>query len=87
MNFQIKNVNDVNVVSRKNRTSKYEPLIKALTSLEGDNVVVVNCEDNQTAEQLRQNIYQGLRNQKFDISTMKISLKEDQTGIVFSKKD
>jgi len=87
MNFQIKNVNDVKVVSRKNRSSKYEPLIKALTSLEGDNVVVVNCEENQTAEQLRQNIYQGLRNQKFNIDTIKISLTEDHNGIVFSKKD
>jgi len=86
MNFEVKKAGEVKVVTRKQRTSKYEPIIKALTTLENGKEIVVNCDENQTADQLRQNLYQGLRNQEFDTATLKISTKEDGTGIVLSKE-
>jgi len=87
MKFETKNVNDVSVVTRKNRTSKYQPLIQAITALEGGKVLVVKCEEDQTAEALRSNLYQALRNQEVNTSTLRLALEEDESGVVISKKE
>ncbi len=86
MRFQTVNQNEVKVIGRKSRISKYQPLIAAITNLQDDKVVVVNCEEGQVAAKLRQNIYQFLRNKKMDLSTIRVSLTEKNDSVAISRR-
>lgn len=86
MQFQEVNQDQVKVVGRKSRISKYEPLIVAITNMQDGKVLVVNCEEGQEAAKLRQNIYQFLRGKKMDLSTLRVSLTEDNEAVAISRR-
>jgi len=86
MNFNVVNQDQVKVVARKGRVSKYQPLIAAITNLQEGEVVVVNCGDGQEAAKLRQNIYQFLRNKEMDLSAIRVSLTQENNSVAISRR-
>lgn len=86
MQFETMNQDQVKVIGRKSRVSKYEPLIVAITNMQDGKVLVVNCDEGQEAAKLRQNIYQFLRGKKMDLSTIRVSLTEDSKSIAISRR-
>jgi len=85
MKFETVSQNDVTFVSRKNRSSKYDELFLSLKALATGKCVVIKTDEGKSAEKLRQNIFQALRNH--DLDTFKVNLLEDQTGVAISKKE
>ena len=85
MKFETVNQNTVTLVSRKNRSSKYDKLFLSLKALEAGKCVVIKVDEGKSVEKLRQNIFQALRNH--DLDAFKVGVLEDQTGVAISKKE
>jgi len=85
MKFEVVDQSTVTFVSRKNRKSKYDDVFVSLKSLAEGKSLVIKVEEGKSAEKLRQNVFQALRNH--DLGTFKVSLLEDQTGVAISKKE
>ena len=85
MDFRTVNQSEIKVLGRKARTSKYQPLIAAITNLQDGKVIIINCKEGQEARKLRSNLYQFLRNsQEIDLSTLQVLIAESNNAVIIS---
>jgi len=85
MKFEVVDQSTVTFVSRKNRKSKYDDIFVSLKSLAEGKSLVIKVEEGKSAEKLRANLYQLLRNHK--LSNFNLNVLSDQTGIAINKKE
>jgi len=85
MKFETVNQDQVMFVSRKGRSSKYDELFLSLKALGTGKCVVIKVDEGKSAEKLRANLYQSLRNHR--LSNFNLNILSDQTGIAINKKE
>ena len=85
MKFETVNQDQVTFVSRQSRSSKYDELFLSLKALEEGKCVVIKVDEGKSAEKLRANLYQSLRNHR--LSNFNLNILSDQTGIAINKKE